>query len=143
MDFCVLNHKTAYEVRISVWSLDVCSSELEGGWVCSRLWSSSRLQGSGGGSLRTDCGSLVPSTITWRVSTGRGPQAPLVVAPSKGDPDPGAVPSRGGRPRAGRGRVVRKGGRGGPETGGASWRERGCSAVSISVVSVAIKKKKK
>src|SRR3546814_19080893 len=128
MDFCVLNHKTAYEVRISVWSLDVCSSELEGGWVCSRLWSSSRLQGSGGGSLRTDCGSLVPSTITWRVSTGRGPQAPLVVAPSKGDPDPGAVPSRRGRPRAGRGRVVRRGGPAGRPNSEARRVGKGCDS---------------
>src|SRR3546814_10752173 len=58
-------------------------------------------------STRTD--TLFPYTTLFR-STGRGPQAPLVVAPSKGDPDPGAVPSRRGRPRAGRGRVVRRGG---------------------------------
>src|SRR3546814_7912764 len=41
--FCVLNQKAAYEMRISDWSSDVCSSDLEplantlgesvGGWV--------------------------------------------------------------------------------------------------------------
>src|SRR3546814_2979290 len=29
MRFCVLTQKTAYEVRISDWSSDVCSSDLE------------------------------------------------------------------------------------------------------------------
>src|SRR3546814_9087744 len=29
--FCVTKHRTAYELRISDWSSDVCSSDLEGG----------------------------------------------------------------------------------------------------------------
>src|SRR3546814_2194802 len=35
--FFVLQQKTAYELRISDWSSDVCSSDLEGGRVDARL----------------------------------------------------------------------------------------------------------
>src|SRR3546814_12986468 len=30
--------KTAYEMRISDWSSDVCSSDLDLGWLCLRSW---------------------------------------------------------------------------------------------------------
>src|SRR3546814_1212200 len=98
--FFFFKQKTAYEMRISDWSSDVCSSD------------------------------LIPDHGERRA--GRDPCGPHPCAAGRGRAH------RGGRRRDRRG--GRK--RGGGEIGRASCRERVCQYVWISVVAVALKKKK-
>src|SRR3546814_16975310 len=125
--FFFFKQKTAYEMRISDWSSDVCSSDLR---------SRPARRGSGGQPGQGADGAARPGAA----DIGRaGAQPPLV------QPHPPAVGPRGRRGAARPGAVQPgpchcRGDAAGP-TGSASFKETGCLYVSISVFSLTLKNK--
>src|SRR3546814_17679986 len=113
--FFFFKQKTAYEMRISDWSSDVCSSDLAG---CRRLLAGDRAAQGGGAVHRAD---RLPRHQEGRPES-RADRAIRPVAV------PHAVPGRRTR-------------RSGYKIGRASCRERVCQYVEISVVTVSLKNK--
>src|SRR3546814_13544117 len=112
--FFFFKQKTAYEMRISDWSSDVCSSD---------LW------GPQGSSAAGGSDDHLQRTLARR---GGGHRFP----------DPRGVPRRGGRPlRRRRGGRVRRSAARRCQIRIASGRERCCQYVSVSLVDVTLKKK--
>src|SRR3546814_4790160 len=119
--FFFFKQKTAYEMRISDWSSDVCSSDLPAGTARPRTRAALASR-----SVRTPCGQR------------RRGNAGLLPARDRPQADGGArraltgIPAWPKMPRDGR----RDG-----KIGRASWRERVCQYVEISVVAVSYTKK--
>src|SRR3546814_12872443 len=137
--FFFFKQKTAYEMRISDWSSDVCSSDLPdvvqvdqdlvGRWGLGVAVSEERL-GLGDGH-----GQHLADVLAAEGVLQHGRLEALALALLAGGGDPGHHRQVGvdhAGPVAG-----------GAEIGRASCRERGCQYVSISVVAGSLKKKKK
>src|SRR3546814_14406356 len=107
-------------MRISDWSSDVCSSDLCGG-----LGRGSRP--CGGGSLGLEASLLGGLLLSLACKRTVEASAQLVDAGVDGGEELGHILGDSGNQQIGR----------------ASWRERGCQSVLISVVALSLKKKKK
>src|SRR3546814_2041505 len=79
--FFFFKHKTAYEVRISDWSSDVCSSDLERSAPCSTRYSACVVACASRPARRSccSCGRWRPAheRRRWRLPTDSAMQAPL------------------------------------------------------------------
>src|SRR3546814_12267171 len=115
--FFFFKQKTAYEMRISDWSSDVCSSDLSSARTFRR------------------CGDDPRRDSRWGRSAGR---LRVSARRSAGQPRPGIAPHGTGQahPRAIAARQARK-----LEIGSAPGRERVCQDVWISEDAVSLKKK--
>src|SRR3546814_16972809 len=123
--FC-FKQKTAYEMRISDWSSDVCSSDLIGARRLLR-WRELALIGFIGLDRQRRGGAPLP---------GVGGQHRIIEMDARRAVHQRMMDLLEGRDLpVGQPRYQR-------ELGRASWRERVCQYVSISVVAVALKKKK-
>src|SRR3546814_21034411 len=136
--FFFFKKKTAYEMRISDWSSDVCSSDLPTSATC---WGTS----SPNGSSRHDPRDRATAGRTTAARRAPGADAPLPTAMSllleSGRARPGAGRAADGNLEAGERRG--RGARHPPEIGSASCRERVGQCVWISGGPVPLKKKTK
>src|SRR3546814_14883064 len=131
--FFFFKQKTAYEMRISDWSSDVCSSDL----VRDR---EQRIQGSGRARLRRLCGALLPpaalSAPVLRRPVGSG--CAVCLRPCRRCMAVGFRPPAAGHLPSAVFSLAQDRPPGRRELGRASCRERVCKYVSISVVSVSL-----